>query len=529
MGLQADLTGKLDAKSLVDGLIADVAGPLAQLTGIEVPANAEQLGQVSDLGGGLDTGSITGSITGIAGAVLPQLESLPGAGDVIRPITGALEIVENVTSGDLVPNITALVERLIGELEGEGDGSFVARMIRVSEILAEAPEGQLLASLLSSLVGDASVKPLAAIRSVGELAPAVNGAISAVAGLMTLESVLSESERLMGIVAGQLDGDELKQQLDALVACFAPEGDPLATPLVELATRVIASDEAAVRELIIQISICAGQLESVERRFAESMGFGEATLEYLGVDAVQSEVTAAATMVRDAALGPLENLLASAYEKLRPFVELDLEAAPNHVLDDLLTTVEGTLSQYVAEIENFDSAAVVSPLTDGLGQVTGIFDKVAETLTSVTVAVTSALEQVKNVLAQLPFDEIATAIQTALGPITTVLDGISDLIDTIEAALDTAAGTATTAIETVEGFIDDFIEQVDGLFDQAHEFVVDLNLEGIIGEIGDNIKAFADLIAKADMKPYFGHRGGRHRDHRRRHRRGAVRAFCPSR
>ena len=60
-----------------------------------------------------------------------------------------------------------------------------------------------------------------------------------------------------------------------------------------------------------------------------------------------------------------------------------------------------------------------------------------------------------------------------------------------------------TTLGKAETAVDEFKSAVEKLFQEAKIFIDGLNLDGVIGNIADGVKTFADLISKAQMKPYF--------------------------
>jgi hypothetical protein len=498
MGLRAELTVKIDAGSLVQGLLTSLGGPAGRLAAVSVPESAGELTAVASATADVDASAIGQAVVRVAEQAAPLLASLPVAGDVMRSLTVPLELVEQVTAEDLPSQLGDLVARLSEELEGTREGGLVGILLRLAEILSSAPEGRLVLSLLTSLTASTAL-PAAPLGRLAELLPALDGAVRVLGGLMTLESVLSESERLTAVMAGHLDPAVVRRQADLLLACF----DAGQTPLSELAATAPADDPLQVEAVISGLTVCADRFEELHATLATAMGFGEATLAYLDVGQVQAEVEGAIAVLRGADLAPLERTLAAALSGLQPFLSFDLRDASTHALDDLLHTVEDALAGHVARIEAFDPAVITQPLADGIGRVTGVAEELTARIHEITVAVRAALDRVKGILTALPFEEITAALQSVLAPVTAALDRIREIVADVQAALDTAARNATEAIEQVEDVVDGFKTDVEALFAQASTFVEGLDLESVVGEVAGRVQQFSDLLAQAEMKPYF--------------------------
>src|SRR3990172_3678131 len=92
--LRAELTLKLDASSLVEGFLTNVQGPASALQGITDPTPAGQLAAVNADLGNLDLGSLKTSVQVLAENALSIVGSLPIAGDVVKPVTDAIALLE---------------------------------------------------------------------------------------------------------------------------------------------------------------------------------------------------------------------------------------------------------------------------------------------------------------------------------------------------------------------------------------------------------------------------------------------------
>ncbi|HET7504966.1 MAG TPA: hypothetical protein VFK02_28275, partial [Kofleriaceae bacterium] len=143
------------------------------------------------------------------------------------------------------------------------------------------------------------------------------------------------------------------------------------------------------------------------------------------------------------------------------------------------------------------------PIADVLGRIADVTRTVAEALEGVVAAVRGALGEVRGVIAALPFDDIAGAIRTALAPVSSALDFLRGLIGTIGDTLQHTAEDAQRVLALIEKTVDDAQAAIDDLFGKARTFIDGLHLDQVIGQVSDNLRAFADLIGRARMAPYF--------------------------
>ncbi len=123
----------------------------------------------------------------------------------------------------------------------------------------------------------------------------------------------------------------------------------------------------------------------------------------------------------------------------------------------------------------------------------------------------------------MPFEQIAAAVNSVLDPLEAAADRIGEMVKQLEVALERAAGEATVAIKEAEGTVDLFKADIEKLFAKALEWVKDLHLEKVIGEVAGRVQELADLLAKAEMETYFDTAGRGDRHHRRRGRGGTDR------
>lgn len=498
MALAADLGTHIDAGALVSTLVSALQGHGVNLRAVSVPDDGGRLGQINQLSS-IDLSSVGSAVQTLAHQLAPQLAALLPQVPALDALVAAIALVEQASSGDLLAELEQLATTLGNELEGSSRsdaGGLIGVLMRVVGLLGSAPAAGRVSTLLQAVLGLAGVQTPNGVKRLADLLPAADAGLRAVGGLMALESLLAESQRLTGLMAAQIDAPGVVRELQGLAGAMD------ATLLARINTVDIA-DAAALRALADLLAAGAQRFETVREQVAAGIGLGEATLTYLDVGRVQQELDTTATLLRGIDLGPLGRLLADALAGLAPITQIDIEHAPAQSLDALLSAAEAGIGVQAARITAWDTAALVAPVTQGLNDLTAPLATLTDTIASLTVALRSAMESVRQVVSATPVRSIADAVQTVLAPVNQALALVTALVGDISAALRLAAQTALAAVEAVEGTVDDFKAQVEALFAQAEAFINGLHLEQIAGDIGQRVAEFSAALERAQMKPYF--------------------------
>lgn len=510
MGLTAELTSKLDVSSLGDTLLGSLTSGLGDLDSIDPPADSTELATVGSGAGDIDSSPISGAVSGIIGSTGAITGLLPGADELLGPLTSVLTIAEQIAQGDIATRITTLGERLIAELSRPDTESPIGVLLRAVEALSQAEEGRVLVDLIRPLLASLSRSTGVDLRSgLGSILPvsdglgALDGVLRTLGGMMGLETILREGQRLTEAMAGALDVDVTRLKLDDLRGILTGQTTGLAD-FVAGVDETQPGEVAAAIEAVIQVSTRLGR---IRESIAAGMGLGEATLIYLDIDGIQTEAGRAATLLRDAAIDPLERLvtrIASGLDPLlAPLSDFDLAGAPARALDQVFDDVEARITDLATDISAIDLPEMIEPLTDGIQFLADAIGRINDVVERVLMSFQAAMETVRQAVAALPFDEIADAVRQVLEPITTVLDTITEFIGRIESTLESAAEATETAVGSIDSALDTFKTEIDRLFASAREAVEAVDLDQIRGVIADKIQDFADLIARADMEPYF--------------------------
>lgn len=495
-----DLTAQLDLDVGPIGtqLSTDLSGPTSALQSLDVPVDTAELSGLADQLGDLDTGGITNAVSEVVEAARTILEELPLADDLVGPIVQALDLAESIVAGDgLAARIEALTAAL-AEPFGESSSGTVGVLLQLVSVLRGASEGQLLLSLVAALTQGDGARLTSSLPAT-EILETLDGLLRLLGGLMALESVIAESRELTTTMARSLDPNAVDARLQRLLQLIEGSG-------VQLAAFLDAVDEtqpAEVRVAVDAVASAATQLNELAEGIALAMARGEATLVYLDVDAVLAEVTTAVNLLRGVTVVPLRAQVQRLADALQPFTNFDLTGAAASGLGGAITLAEAEIGNLAAAVQGQDVAEMVAPVTDGIQVVTDALGRVEQLMVDVQVAIQGALSQVRDLVAALPFETIADTIRTVLAPVTAVIDAVRTLIEQVQAALELAADATETALGQVDAALDAFKGAIDTLFADARTVIESVDIETVISQVSSGIQAFADEIAKAQLKPYF--------------------------
>ena len=499
--LSADLSARLDLGSALGGLLGGLAGPTSVLQGAQAPAGAGDAQASAQLEVRVEVSGVDAAVGRVSASVPALLATLPGPGEAVASLTRAVEAVARVTAGDVPGQVRALLEALRAALEEDTDGDFLAVMQRMRDLLAGRPEARALWELLAGAAGAGGVERGPAVGAVAGIGPAAVGTLRAIAALMSLESTLAEGERLTGIMAAQLDATDVARELGALRGAFE-----LALGRVRaLADAGAEAPEGMAAQAVAEVTAAAARLALTEELLARAMGFGEATLVHFDVARIEADVRAGADLLRGVDTDAVGRAVRALVDQLAPALrlELDVGALPAQGLDALLALLEDRAEEIAAAISGLDLAPVAQPVARGIEAVTAPLAAVSDVVERVSMAVRGALETVRQGVAAIPVEEIASAIRTVLGPVVKALDFARELVARIEEALRAVAEAVTGALEDAEAAIDTFLAETDRLLGAAADFVESLNLDQVAGEVAERVRAFAGALAAAEMRPYF--------------------------
>lgn len=498
MGLSATLSVTLDSRAIGTALIGQLAGPAANLGALALPMSAEQLGRISAPAGQVDAGPLAASAGQLAGRIPEALAALPLGDAVMRPLTALIDLAGQVAANDLPAQFNSVLTRLKAELDNPPAGGQVALLLRLAELLRDAPEGQALARLLQAVLPTGALAPGLAFPFLDVLRGA-NGAVQVLGGLMSLETVLAEAERLAGLLTARLDAAAIADADRALRGLLGEGATSLA---VRLAT-LDPSDTPVLAGAMAQLAAVVAALARLRGLYADGFGPGEATLAYLDIDRLQAQLDAARTAIREADADPARRATEALAALLQPLLNFNLGNGPAGQLDQLLDGVAAQVATLAASIASLDLEALTAPLTTGLATLMQPLRDIQHLVDEVLQGLRGALDGVRAAVAALPLDDVAAALQAFMAPIAQALDAVRAVLAEVMAALQTAADASTAALTQVDAALAAFQQQLDALFAQAHQALAEADLDAVVGSVAQKVQAFADTLAQAQMKPYF--------------------------
>src|SRR5262249_44653748 len=161
--------------------------------------------------------------------------------DVMAPLTAILGPIRELRDHNVADGLKDLVTTFAGEIEGARDGGLIAALRKIADGLSGSPIGGVLAGLLGSLTSGSGIN-LPSSFGLGDALEAVGGSVRALGGMMALESMLADAERLVQTIGSQLDADRLQRDMALLQALL----DGAGTSLPQSVSSVQADDPAAV-------------------------------------------------------------------------------------------------------------------------------------------------------------------------------------------------------------------------------------------------------------------------------------------
>ncbi|HET9932731.1 MAG TPA: hypothetical protein VFQ35_18635, partial [Polyangiaceae bacterium] len=288
-GIQQTLFETLAAPP-TDGSLS--VGPEQALAAFTVPIDGAQLSDLAGRTNQFSTENVGAAFSRLAERATPLVASLPGVGDVLGPLNGALATLEQLSTQDVAATLRDLASRVGAEFDGSTEGGLSGRLLRIATLLSEAGAGTSLLDLLGQLLRPTGLD--LPRLPVTETFRVVDGTARAFGGLMMLETVLAEAERLSGILSRQLDAAHITAQIDGLEAALSLGPVTLA----DFVTSVAPNDPATVAAATNAVLAFATSLDALRDDVAAGFGLGEATLVYMKPEVILAETELALSLMR---------------------------------------------------------------------------------------------------------------------------------------------------------------------------------------------------------------------------------------
>ncbi len=498
MSLNAELGQRLNASGSITSLQGNTTSALGEMDNVSIPDMSADFTEAQQHSSGIDLSAITDGVQTALSDLTPALTNLPVAGDALGFVDSALEIANQLNDLDLPNSVVQLATSIDEQLSGSGD--FLGKIQQLVELLAGNSNVQGARELIgafSQLTGaDFSADDL----KVPDLVPAIQSLVQQVGGLMRLQSGLEEGQRLADVIKDQLDAQRITAAIEQVEKQMAMDGE---LPLHQYLAGIDVSDAVQVAAAKQAIANVVTPLVSLHKSVAEGMAFGEATLAHLDATNFSQNLQSTAQQLGSVDLSPLEDGVQRLAQRIEPMFRIDFSEAPAATLDEWLNLVEARVADIASGIDDFDVDNITAPITDGIETVMALPQALTEALETLKLSVKQALDSIRTAIEAIPLDTVANVIRQVLEPIAEALAFIGDLVERIQAILSTAVEVLQTALDTAENAVDTVKTELDDLFLDVKTYIDQLNLEGVIGEVAQQIDNFVQLLAQADMSPYF--------------------------
>lgn len=495
MTLQVELTGRLDSSGAMGDLTAELGGASGDLRSVTIAVSVKDMDGATEVAGSIDLGPLTESVTNAIADMGTVVGDLPVAEDLIGPIRAGIEVLDTALAGDLESQVSDAFARMGTEFEALEGGTVLSGLRRLSEQLGEGGEFGAVLSALQEILKLSGGKG-GLTTGFGDIVKAVLDLVEAIGAMMTLETMLTEAERLSQVAQAQLPSGRFRDLEDVCAT--------LVTTAEAALIGLDLADDAAVDGAVNAIAeVRAGAAEMAEALRA-GMAFGEATLTYADPERLVARSEAVLEQLRGVVITEIEGAMARLVGLLGPLTEIDVSDAPDMGLDALLTLLEGQVARFASDISGLDMTAITNPLDEGLGTIAGMIEDISTALDDAVVTVETALGEVRDAVAGLPLDQVVNKLQEVTGVIADVLSTLGDLLGAVQGAIGDGATAAQAAMARAEAAVDAFRAAIEQVFQEAKAFVDDLNLDQAIGTVADEIQKISDIIGQADMAPYFG-------------------------
>jgi phage-related protein len=498
MALQADISVKLDTGGLATGFTSQLTTFQGSLSGISVPTLDSQAFSNAAAGAQGD-GGLAGSVSSIA-AQLPDIVGHLGLPqNILGPILSVLELAETVAAADIEASFRDLGASMVQQFSSANDEGFLGLLLQASDLFGNSPQLQQWKNLLKRFTDLAGVQLPEGSIGAPNLVPGAAALVRLLGGLMAEYTIVSEAERLAKAAAAMVDADSIARDTEGMLGFFRAGGPSIEEQIAGTNT----TDDGQVDVAVTAVRQLRVRIEHWSAELSRALAFGEATLLFMDVPAMQTDLEYAQQTLRQADAVALERLFASIAGALGNVVPADVLAGPEFTLNQFFDQVEGRVAQLAAKISSFSTAAVSDPLNRAMDVVLTVPNRLGDAIQQVQNAISAALETVRAAVAALPLDAIRNAIQTVLGAVTTALKAITDLVGAVKDVIQQAAQAMQTVLDNTDHALTEFRDAVKAVFHVAVQFVESLHLDQVVGAIADGAKQLADAIGKASMKPYF--------------------------
>ena len=475
LAAELQVKANLDLTDLFETLATDMLG--VDLGGVQFDPSGV-LGLVAGASGP-DLGALRASVSGTLATGSGRLDlGLPGVS--VDP--ALLDLVTRLGSlRTILPDLT--VPDQVG-LDGLG--------LRV-----DAARGAIEAGPLADLLG--LVPGLEWPEVLGRLGGDLGGFVDLLRVLAGLTAMATASRHLVERTqrfASLLDADTARAAATAVVDLAAD------AELVTALRNADPADPAAVAALGARVTAFVDAVLQMRAVWSAGMGYGEAALPFVDITGTAAAVELARLALAGADVDGVAQLVAEVRRAAAPLLDARLPD-PAAFAGGFVPAAAGLASGLTTTVRDWDVAAALHPITDVTALALAPVTQVQQALAAVESEVTGALHSLRGLVDELDLTPLATAVHTALQPVTELLDAVSGEIDAAQATLTGVAEDITTGLGEVVGLVQGAAARVTTALGAVNGTLDELHLRDLADTLTSALRSVAEALASAQLSPYF--------------------------
>ncbi|MEM8960466.1 MAG: hypothetical protein AAGD38_03225 [Acidobacteriota bacterium] len=493
--------------SLADNLSADFSGDesfdlgtafsalgeaFTDITPLTLDLDTDAIGAAGQLIDGTDPTVVGGAVDDSRRDALDRLGSLPVVGDVVGPLTAALDVAEQLTSGDsldILPKLQAAA--------GDGTVNSIGSLDDTLRSVLGVAGDPAIASLvqLAGTVLPGSLDLTGVTAGFDRQSAAVRRLIDLLAAAMTIVSTVDDLVASTELTASFADLDTLTEQRNRLAGWRDARLDTQIRALAD-------ADPVVVDATLNRLQTYVGDLRVVLDSVSRGLAFGEATLVHTDLPRTAERLRTASQRLLDLDATPVRQLAEDVRQRAEPLVSLDL-GSPASSLEDFFRQTDELVAPLTAKVEALDATVLTSPVTDGLAQAGDALDVVDRQVQTVLAALRAAMETVRQLVESLDLERITLAIRQLLQPVADAVAQIDALLADALSALETAAREVESALETLRSHVTGATDTVTAAFTRVRDLVAGLDLEAVVDQLRGAIGTVVEALDSVQLQPYF--------------------------
>jgi hypothetical protein len=261
-------------------------------------------------------------------------------------------------------------------------------------------------------------------------------------------------------------------------------------------------DETAVPRAVAAVSAFQSAVLDVASLFSTGMGFGEAALGGLDLDAATLALELSRLLLESADLAAAAEFAATLRGALAPVLDTPLPdptALAGGAVDVGLTGI----GRLTGVVQGFDATAVGTSVRSVLTDVMAPLTALTQALESVGTEVGSAIRSVRGIVDEVDLRPVADAVRRAVQPVVDALEVVEQGVSAVESTLRDVATAITTALAPVSEVVSAARQTVAAALGTARGALEALHLQDLADRLAAALQAVAQALAAAALSPYF--------------------------